>query len=238
MKTRPHLYHIVAISLLTIIIAVLFLNPINRKSTNLLLIASLIVLWTYIFILNRKNKIIKLSLFIFPATLFVFLSFNGPVIDKEVIRTEYVKSLKKYDGTKYLWGGETSLGIDCSGLVRRGLIDTYIRLGITNISPQYIRKGIYLWFNDLSAEALGNEYKNHTILVLSNQTLNNMDYEKIKEGDIMVTTSGVHTMAYIGNQEWIQADPTKHIVIISKAPDENNPWYKVPSNILSWSELK
>lgn len=238
MKKVPKRYHIIAITLLIIATIVLFINPINRTSTNLLMIMSLIALWIYSIFLIRKNKIIKITLILFPVILFTLLSFNGPAIDKEVIRTEYISSLKKYDGTKYLWGGETSLGIDCSGLVRRGLIDTYIRLGILNISPQYIRKGIYLWFNDLSAEALGNEYKNHTTLILSNQTVNSTDYEKIREGDIMVTTSGVHTMVYIGNQEWIQADPVKHKVFISKPPDENNPWYKASSNILRWSDLK
>ena len=163
---------------------------------------------------------------------------NGPSIDKEVIRVEYVKSLKKYDGTRYLWGGETSLGIDCSGLVRRGMIDTYIRLGIVNFSPQYIRKALYLWYNDMSAEALGKEYKNHTLLIMSNQTLNELDYGNLREGDIMVTADGVHTMVYIGNREWIQADPAEHRVLILRAPAENNLWYKTPSNILRWRDLE
>jgi len=230
--------HILAVTILVVAIILLFINPINRKSTNLLLITSLIALWMYIIFLSRKIKALNFTFILLPFILFFLLSLNGPTIDKEVIRTEYVKSLKKYDGTKYLWGGENSLGIDCSGLVRRGLIDTYIRLGISNFSPQYIRKGLYLWFNDMSAEALGNEYKNQTVLILSDQTLNTLDYGKIKEGDIMVTANGVHTMAYIGNQEWIQADPTEHKVIILKAPNENNSWYKTPSNILRWTDLE
>lgn len=238
MKKLPNVCHKFAIAILVIATIALFVNPINRKSTNLLLIATLIFLWAYILFLSWKNKVLKLTLILLPIILFSLLSLNGPVIDKEVIRPEYVKSLKKYNGTKYLWGGETSLGIDCSGLVRRGLIDTYIRLGIFYTSPQYIRKGIYLWFNDLSAEALGNEYNGSTLRILSDQTLNNADYGKIIEGDIMVTASGVHTMVYIGNQEWIQADPSKHKVIISKAPNENNNWYKVQSNILRWRDLE
>ncbi|NLI59002.1 MAG: C40 family peptidase [Clostridium sp.] len=238
MKKIPKNFHIIAFTLLIIATIALFMNPINRTATNLLMITSLIALWIYILFLTYKNKIIKITLILLPIILLAFLSLNGPLIDKEFVRDEYVNSLKKYNGTKYLWGGETSLGIDCSGLVRRGLIDTYIRLGILNMSPQYIRKGIYLWFNDLSAEALGNEYRNYTTLILSNQTLNNTDYEKIKKGDIMVTTNGIHTMVYIGNQEWIQADPAKQRVFISKAPDENNPWYKASSNILRWSDLE
>lgn len=228
----------VSIFITSIALIVLFLNPINRKSTNLLLIGTLLTLWVLSLLIAWKNKILKLILIILPIILISLLSLNGPVIDKEIIRLEYVKSLKEYDGTKYLWGGETSLGIDCSGLVRRGLIDTYIRLGFLKFSPQYIRKGIYLWFNDLSAEAMGNEHNNLTVRILSDQTLNNTDYGQIREGDIMVTTSGVHTMAYIGNQEWIQADPSKHKVVILRAPDVSNNWYNVPSNILRWKDLE
>ncbi|HOQ00326.1 MAG TPA: NlpC/P60 family protein [Acetivibrio clariflavus] len=202
-----------------------------------MLITSLVFLWIYTLFVSRKSKTVKLVLILFPAILFFCLSLNGPAIEKETIRAEYVRSLKKYEGTRYLWGGESSLGIDCSGLVRRGLIDTYIRLGIVNFSPQYIRKGLNLWFNDMSAEALGNGLKNKTILILLNQTLNTLDYGKIIEGDIMVTANGVHTMVYIGNQEWIQADPKEGKVIILKAPNENF-WYNTPSNILRWTDLE
>lgn len=214
------------------------MNPINRRSTNLLFIGTLFALWALILLMVWKNKILRLTLIILPIIFFSVLNLNGPDIDKQVIRSEYVESLKRYNGTKYLWGGETSMGIDCSGLVRRGLIDTYIRLGFLHTSPQYIRKGIYLWFNDFSAEAMGNEYGNLTIRIMTNQILNNTDYEKIREGDIMVTENGVHTMAYIGNQEWIQADPSKHKVIILRAPDDSNSWYKVPSYILRWKDLE
>lgn len=238
MKKISNRFHIIAVTALSIASILLLLNPINRKSTNLLMILSLIVLWMYILFLCRKNKAIMTVLILLPAILSSLLFLNGPTIDKGIIRNEYIKSLKKYDGTRYLWGGETSLGIDCSGLVRRGLIDTYIRLGIVIFSPQYIRKGLYLWFNDMSTEALGSEYKNQTILILSEQTLNTLDYEKLKEGDIMVTANGIHTMAYIGNQEWIQADPTQRKVLILKAPNENNSWYKAPSNILRWKALE
>ncbi|OPZ87646.1 MAG: outer membrane lipoprotein [Firmicutes bacterium ADurb.Bin419] len=236
MKKKLKTLYIITVAL-TIGTILLAINPINRRSTNLLFIGAILALYTCFIVLSWKNKILRLILFILPVILLSLLTINGPEIDKEVIRSEYVKALIKYEGTKYVWGGETSLGIDCSGLVRRGLIDTYIRLGFLNISPQYIRKGIYLWYNDLSAEAIGNEYANRTVKVFSNQVLNDLDYEKIKEGDIMVTENGVHAMAYIGNREWIQADPSEQKVIIEKAPDDNNTWYKVPSKILRWKDL-
>jgi hypothetical protein len=44
---------------------------------------------------------------------------------------------------------------------------------------------MYLLFNDFSAQAMGNEYNNLTVCILSEQTLNNTDYSQIKEGDIV-----------------------------------------------------
>ncbi len=39
-----------------------------------------------------------------------------------------------YQGVRYVWGGEGLLGIDCSGLVRKGLVWSQLNLGIAAIA--------------------------------------------------------------------------------------------------------
>jgi cell wall-associated NlpC family hydrolase len=74
---------------------------------------------------------------------------------QDELRTAYLRDLRRYEGTSYVWGGESPLGIDCSGLVRRGLIDTNIRLGVQRFSPLSLRRAASLWWHDCTAQALG-----------------------------------------------------------------------------------
>ncbi|MFN2599036.1 MAG: NlpC/P60 family protein, partial [Pyrinomonadaceae bacterium] len=51
------------------------------------------------------------------------------------MRRAYIASLESYEGTRYVWGGENSRGIDCSGLVRRGLINADFHEGVVTANP-------------------------------------------------------------------------------------------------------
>ncbi|TYQ15467.1 UNVERIFIED_CONTAM: Cell wall-associated hydrolases (invasion-associated proteins) [Acetivibrio alkalicellulosi] len=230
--------HGILFLVLFFVLAVLLYNPINRSITNLMIFANIISILLYSSFLFYKFKIYKGFLVLLFITVLWLLFIDGKTIDKEVIRNEYIESLKRYEGTVYLWGGESIFGIDCSGLVRRGVIDAYFKLGVRNLSPKYIRKALYLWVFDFSAEAMKEEYRGLTVPIISIENLNGFDHSMLKEGDIMVTQNGIHTMAYIGNNEWIQADPAHRKVIIEKVPSENNNWYKEPAVILRWAYLE
>ncbi len=60
----------------------------------------------------------------------------------------FVEALRTYEGTTYVWGGETARGIDCSGLIRAALIDTQIRAGRPGAA-------LRLWWRDVAARDLG-----------------------------------------------------------------------------------
>ncbi|MBD2295408.1 C40 family peptidase [Anabaena sphaerica FACHB-251] len=140
--------------------------------------------------------------------------------------------MNSFLGTNYLWGGENKLGIDCSGLVRQGLVGANLKYGLLSLNPQLIREGISIWFFDASAEALASEYRNKTKVIMKANSINELDHEKIQPGDIAVTQDGTHTLAYIGNQTWIEADPNYLKVIQLQVSDKNNPWFNVPIYIV------
>jgi hypothetical protein len=52
----------------------------------------------------------------------IFLALPGRSAQPQQLRQRYLNALENYSGTRYIWGGEGRLGIDCSGLVRGGLI--------------------------------------------------------------------------------------------------------------------
>lgn len=55
-------------------------------------------------------------------------------------------------------------------------------------------------------------------------------------GDFAVTSDGVHVMAYIGDQTWLEADPDVKKVIKVKAPSDN-PWFSEPVNVMRWAQF-
>lgn len=155
----------------------------------------------------------------------------------EVLRVSYVARLRTYEGCLYYWGGESRRGIDCSGLIRRGLIDACFYTGAANLDPGLIRHGLSMWWNDTSARALGQEYQGLTKRLFNSADLKNLDYSKLQAGDIAVTADGVHTMAYLGEESWIEADPGKLKVITVHAPTTTNGWFLHRVSILRWSML-
>jgi cell wall-associated NlpC family hydrolase len=156
----------------------------------------------------------------------------------EILRTDYLAALQRYSGVAYYWGGETGRGIDCSGLIRRGLIDALFLRGMRTLDSGLVRQAISLWWHDCTASALGDEHRGLTVRVLATPSVNVLDHSKVRPGDLAVTTSGVHIMAYLGNNRWIEADPGEGCVITVTAPSKDNIWFRAPMNIVRWSILQ
>lgn len=155
----------------------------------------------------------------------------------EVLRARYVERLRTYEGCLYYWGGESRRGIDCSGLIRRGLIDACFYSGTANLDPGLIRHGLSLWWNDTSAKALGEEYQGLTKHLFDSEELTTLDHSKLQPGDMAVTADGVHIMAYLGEEIWTEADPGQLKVIKVHAPTTTIGWFRNPVRILRWSML-
>ena len=51
-----------------------------------------------------------------------------------------------------------------------------------------------------------------------------------------MTESGVHTLAYLGGQTWIEADPDAGRVLQAQVPSKS-PWFNEPVKIMRWAQL-
>jgi energy-coupling factor transporter transmembrane protein EcfT len=228
---------IIGIILIFVLIQ-LFQIPEVTNTIRFIIIFLFLSLWLVVLLLFWEIKIFK-EIFFIVSALFIFLLFpNGKKIDKSILQQQYTESLKKYEGVKYVWGGENRYGIDCSGLVRKGLIDAFGNLGVANFCPIYFKKALHIWFNDCTAKDLKNGYKGLTKEISVHRNLIHLDYKKIQSGDFMVTENGVHTMVYIGNNLWIEADPVKQKVIIINSSDTNFYWFNLPAKIMRWHDLE
>jgi hypothetical protein len=214
----------------------LVLYPINNLPIRIALLFSLAALWGGLLYFYWRVKTIRFGALAVAGVVFLFLILPGKEPDASRLRETYVESLRKYEGTRYIWGGENRLGVDCSGLVRKGLITANYRQGISTLNPGLVREGFSLWWHDCSARALGEGYRQRTRLLFSAESINQIDYSRLLPGDIAVTESGVHTLAYLGGQIWIEADPVAGRALQVQAPSES-PWFDESVKIMRWAQF-
>jgi len=207
--------------------------PIQTGSTRAILLFGSFAAWA-------------LGLFLFWRTLLLRLVFLLPLVavigvvllpyriaDTVALRVAYVKALRSYEGVPYLWGGESRMGIDCSGLVRRGLIDAAFSEGWRTQDLGLLRTGLALWWYDTSAKAMGEGYQGRTHLLGLADSLNDADYGLLLPGDLAVTEDGRHVLTFLGDKTWIEAEPRAGRVILQTAPS-NDLWFTTHMRLMRW----
>lgn len=53
-----------------------------------------------------------------------------------------------------------------------------------------------------------------------------------------MATNGTHIMAYLGNKQWIGADPGEGKVVRFLIPENGNFYFSVPMKIVRWTVLE
>jgi cell wall-associated NlpC family hydrolase len=225
------------IAALSLFIAV-WLFPISNGMTRSAGLVLFFVVWVGLIGLTWRRRIIRFILLGVTVLGAGFLALPARSrIDPASLRPAYVAGLRRYDGVTYYWGGESPKGIDCSGLIRRGLIDSLFLRGIRTLDAGLIRRSIWLWWHDCSARDLG-QGRGLTVHQFNTPSINALDHSNLLPGDLAVTVSGVHVMAYLGDNIWIEADPKVRQVISVPAPSKDNGWFHGPMKIVRWSDLQ
>ncbi|HEY1081402.1 MAG TPA: NlpC/P60 family protein, partial [Prosthecobacter sp.] len=153
------------------------------------------------------------------------------------LRSDYVRRLGTFKNARYAWGGESRHGIDCSGLPRRAFREALLAYGLRNLNGTAIREGVLQWWVDASALALGKGYRGMTVPLGIQGPIRTLDVSRLQPGDLAVTTSGVHMLAYLGDEEWIQADPSVEAVIALNGRTAANAWFDQPVILHRWALL-
>ena len=218
-------------------IVIVTFNPVNARLQRLGLICSLVGIWLGPLILLWRHQKVRWVLLTIPVLLAVPLLLPVRPTDPVEVRADYLRRMKSLVGTPYFWGGESSRGIDCSGLPRKALRDALLSHGFKHWNGGAIRMFLGQWWFDASAKALGAGYRQYTIPLAQSGTIHDMSYQNLSPGDLAVTKDGVHILAYLGDDHWIQADPGVGSVVVLNGHTADNSWFQVPVTLHRWSVL-
>ena len=220
--------------------------PVNNFPCRFLIVASVIYLlaalclaWRRLYKAHVRIAIAIAALLVVTILAFgAYLSLNGGIDDNTAygLRTIYVNELRRYEGTRYIWGGENRLGIDCSGLPRKALRNALLKGALVYGERRCLRLALQNWWLDASAAALASGYQNYVTGLGKEGTVSDICTDAFSPGDLAITEDGVHVMVFLGEDQWISADPIQGKVIIESSA-ANNPWFREKVKFYTWTVL-
>jgi len=191
-----------------------------------------------LYALGWRQRFLRWALSIIYLVVAIFIFLPGRTgYDRFALRLETARSAERYEGARYVWGGENYLGIDCSGLVRRSAIDALFIFGLRTANPLLVRKAAELWWHDLSARELGYGAGGRAQKLIEIKAIAGMDDSKLHPGDFAITPNGVHAMVFLGDHQWAEADPEEGRVIRVNGRSTQNTWFQQPVSIMRWRFL-
>ena len=220
-------------------LGIVLFYPVSTGLTRAACAALTGFLAAWLLLLWWPHRFLRWTLLGLYLALAAFVALPGRAdYDRAALREEVVQALQRYDGVPYVWGGENFVGIDCSGLLRRGVIDGTFLHGVRTLNPLLVRKAFALWWRDLSARdmeagALGAAKK-----ILEEKSLALLNDKNLHPGDFAIPRGGMHALAYLGDHLWIEADPGERRVISLNARTTTNAWFQQPVSILRWRFLE
>ena len=191
----------------------LALYPINSIMIRLPFLMVAFTLWATALALAWPQKPVRWTIAGLPLVLGLVLVLPGRTVDTADLRARMVMALRHYDGVTYLWGGENSFGIDCSGLVRRARMDAEWSYAFAHLDSGAIRRALSLWWFDQSAFAMGQLDRGITVHLDEVENLATCPQYRYLPGDFAIL-GGVHVVAALGEGTWIEADPSEKKVLI------------------------
>lgn len=217
-------------------LALNWLYPPSTSVTRILGLASIAFVGLGLALLGGRSRLWLGGWLLALTAACVWLVQPGNPGPREALRTANVAALRAYESVSYRWGGENARGIDCSGLVRRGLIDACVTRGLATGNGVLLRHAAWLWWHDASASELGAGGA-QTFVRFEAASVQSIAPNDLLPGDLAVTRDGVHILAYLGDRRWIQADPQAGRVLVLSAETADNRWLRVPVRVVRWKVL-
>jgi hypothetical protein len=234
--TSQRLYWWLLAGSVTLVI-LLYIAPISTRLSRAVTVLLVISFPCLCLAMLWRARVLRYLCDILAILLSSVLWLPGRNYNKADLQSSYCNWLSSYNGVRYRWGGEGRFGIDCSGLIRRGIINASFSQALLTWNPRLFRYGVKVWWQDSTAKEMLRGYHGYAIPKKSYPSINAIPSQDLEKGDIAVTTDGVHVLAFIGNNQWVEADPSVYSVITVNTPTKRNGWFLRPVTLVRWASL-
>jgi hypothetical protein len=215
-----------------------YTTPLTRLAYLSTALLGLFIGLLYLGRLVRRRPRILIPLSMVLLALVAWAVFTDRPPDIAGLRAEYLRHLRAYHGTAYIWGGETHVGVDCSGLARAALAEAMISEGIREGNPRLLGPLLWrFWWQDIGTRGMDAGAFGLTRHVAHANALSEGPSPALQPGDLAVT-GHTHVLIYLGDNRWIEANPEDHRVVINAAdPQSDRAYFNLPAHIVRWTVL-
>ncbi len=188
--------------------------------------------------LLRSHPRWRIPLAALLAVLILWWIFGDRPIDRQHLRQTYLARLKSFTGAYYIWGGESHLGIDCSGLARTALWEAMLVDGIGKGNPRLLGVRFWsFWWHDVGANDLEKGTYGYTHVIGHADKLAGFDTHALQPGDMAVAAHD-HVLIFLGGNRWIEASPNDGKVVSNAAlPGSRREYFLHPVTLVRWRML-